>query len=403
MYLLPMFFLGSSFYGQGYIDTSEGIIIPRLEGNVLKDAEVNGIYSNAKDAILVYVTAPPDTDKRTGQVEGVDAKGFYYFDAPVNRWIKIITTATATASLSQLLCSSSTNIGFLEAGHPASGVTVIIPYNGGNGGTYSALSIPSTGVTNLNANLYSGSLSIGGGLLAFNITGTPLTTGTAIFNVNVMGKTCSFNLQVQQRSRFDDIVNVLINGQMRQMMSRNLGASTILDPDLPSQAIMGDYYQWGKKDAVATAYTSDAAISGWSTEIAPDKAWNGGTETEPLKTANDPCPPGFRVPTRNEWVGFKAGSTTRHIGTWATSSTDGTNNFTAATVFSNNGNNLTLPTTGYRTYKTGALTNRAYNGNYWSSTEYNSINSYNFSFSSTVNAENNGSRSNGVSVRCISE
>jgi len=403
MYLVPMFFLGSLFYGQVYTDTSEGIIIPRLAGNILKTAEANGIYSNAKNAILVYVTAPPDPDKLTGQVEGIDDKGFYYFDAASNRWIKIISTDNTITVLSQLLCSSSSNVGLLETARPASGVSVILPYSGGNGGAYSALSIPSTGVTNLTANLSPGNLSIGGGFLIFNIKGTPPTTGTATFNINLAGKTCSFSLPVQPRTRFDDIVNVSINGQIRQMMSRNLGANPILDPDLPTQAIMGDYYQWGRKDAVATSYTSAEAISGWNKEKAPDKAWNNGTETEPIKTENDPCPPGFRIPTRHEWVGFKASSTASQIGTWTTSSTDGANNFTAAMVFSNNGNTLTLPTTGYRFYNTGALTNRAYNGNYWSSTEYANSNAYNFSFSSTINPENNGNRANGVSVRCISE
>ncbi|SMO72557.1 major paralogous domain-containing protein [Chryseobacterium rhizoplanae] len=402
IYLLPTIFFGSLFYGQTFIDASEGLIIPRLTGNFLQTAELKGVYSNAKDAILVYVTAPPDPERRTGQVEGIDSKGFYYFDAASNRWVRIISRGSATAALSQLLCSSSTNIGILEATRPASGVSVIVPYNGGNGGVYPALSVPSMGITNLNATLYQGNLSVGGGFLVFNITGIPLTTGTAIFNINIAGKDCSFSLQVQPKTKFDDVVNVSINGQIRQIMSRNLGANPTQDPDVPSQAIMGDYFQWGKRNAVATPYTPDVAIAGWSTEGAADKAWNSGTETNPLKTVNDPCPSGFRLPTRNEWVQFNSASTSSTIGTWATTPTNGPTNFTAAIVFNNNGNTLTLPVSGYRNEASGSLQNRARFGYYWSSTE-SSTSAYALNFGiSAVNATAY-TRGDGFSIRCISE
>ncbi|MEF9478728.1 hypothetical protein OWR28_14375 [Chryseobacterium sp. 1B4] len=62
----------------------------------------------------------------------------------------------------------------MEATSPASGVSVAIPYNGGNGGVYSGLSIPSVGILNLNAELASGTLNNGNGTLIFNITGTLL-------------------------------------------------------------------------------------------------------------------------------------------------------------------------------------------------------------------------------------
>ena len=40
--------------------------------------------------------------------------------------------------------------------------------------------------------------------------------------------------------------------------------------------------------------------------IQDDKLWNSGTESEPIKTENDPCPDGWRVPTSVELETLKS-------------------------------------------------------------------------------------------------
>ena len=421
LYLLPISLIGTLTFAQvainsvtpkGTLDvtsktsdgsTSEGILIPRLTGNALHDAETAAVYGNDQDAMLVFVTAPPDPGNRTGQVEGMDDRGFYYFDAGSNRWVKMTTSGASTAQIGQLLCSSSTNSGVLEATEPATGVNVTIPYNVANGGAYSAINIPSNGVTGLTAVLPSGTLNNGSGTLTLAITGTPAAAGTAVFDISLGGQDCGFAIQVQPASSFQETLPVTINGQTRQMMTHNLGADQTQDPDVPSQAIMGNYYQWGKKNPVATAYISAAAISGWSTSAAANKAWNSGTEAAPVKTTNDPCPDGFRVPTQSEWASFNTNSTTSIIGTWVTTANGGDNNFTAARKFTNNGSTLTFPTAGLRFYSTGALGYRAYYGAYWSSTEYYTYAYYLYFDSTTVSPANDSYRPYGFSVRCISE
>ncbi|MFS4432226.1 FISUMP domain-containing protein [Chryseobacterium sp. S90] len=420
MYLLPMAFIGALSYGQVGINsltpkstldvasktsdgsTSEGILIPRITGNALHDAETAAVYGNDQDAMLVFVTAAPDPNNRTGQVEGMDVRGFYYFDAGSNRWVKMVSSGTSTAAVTQMLCSASIDIGVLEAGKPAAGINTSIPYNGGNGGIYSAVSVPSTGVTGLTATLPSGTLNNGSGTFTFNITGTPSAAGTAVFTISIAGETCGFTRTVAAGGSFPDVVPVIINGQTRQMMTHNLGADTSQDPNIPNQAIMGSYYQWGKKNPVATAYTGSGAISGWSTSAAANKAWNSGTEAVPVKTANDPCPAGFRVPTRNEWVSFVTNSPNpTNIGTFVGSPGSATN-FTVGKKFVNNGSTLVFPVAGNRNSTTGALTRRAYNGLYWSSTE-NSTNAYYLLLiSSSVNSASLN-RTDGFSVRCVSE
>ncbi|MEF9478756.1 hypothetical protein OWR28_14520 [Chryseobacterium sp. 1B4] len=425
IYLLPMVFFGTLSFGQVGINNnnpkstldvtskttdgsvSEGFILPRVTGNSLKAAETAGVYGEDQNATLLFVTVAPDPVNRTGQVEGMDLPGFYYFDAGSNRWIKMISSGTSTAAVTQLLCSASTTIGTLEAGTHASGVSVMVPYNGGNGGVYSGLNIPSIDVTNLNAVLVSGTLNNGSGILVFNIIGTPSSAGSATFNIDLGGESCSFSIPVQPSSNFIDVVDVTVNGQVRQMMTRNLGADPTQDPSIPLQAILGNYYQWGRKNPAATAYTGSSSISGWNATAAANKSWNSGTEAVPVKTANDPCPAGFRVPTRDEWTGFNNASTKSNIGTFLSSPGSATN-FSVAKKFINNGSTLTFPIAGTRANDNGSLSNRGYNGVYWSSTEASAVagkpTGYDMTITSNaLNPSVTNYRQFGFSIRCISE
>ncbi|MBT2623635.1 FISUMP domain-containing protein [Chryseobacterium sp. ISL-6] len=420
LYLLPIVLIGALFYGQVGINnvdpkstmdiqskttdgsTSEGFLLPRVTGNALHAAEAATVYGADQDATLTYVTDAPDPANRTGQVEGMDAPGFYYFNAGSNRWVKMLASGTNTAEVTQLSCSGATNIGVLESGKPAAGVNTVIPYTGGNGGIYSGESILSTGVTGLVAVLSSGTLHNGSGALNFSIVGTPSAAGTAVFTISMAGETCGFTRTVEPSGSFPNVVPVIINGQTRQMMTHNLGADTSLDPNVPVQAIMGNYYQWGKLNPVATAYTNANAISGWSTAVAADKSWNSGTEAVPIKTVKDPCPAGFRVPTWNEWSEFILSSTNSNIGTWA-DETNGVNNFSAGKVFMNNGSTLMLPTAGNRNKDNGKLEYRANETHYWSSTESNTTSRALYITVGSVSPSATNFRSRAYPLRCINE
>lgn len=106
-----------------------------------------------------------------------------------------ILNAYSQGTITALSCFNS-NFGTLTSGSPALGVTSVFSYTGGNGGAYSALNIPSTGVTGLNARLAAGSFASGSGSLTFNITGTPASCGTARFVITIDGKTCTLNRPV---------------------------------------------------------------------------------------------------------------------------------------------------------------------------------------------------------------
>ncbi|AJW65292.1 Fibrobacter succinogenes major domain (Fib_succ_major) [Elizabethkingia miricola] len=154
-----------------------------------------------------------------------------------------------------------------------------------------------------------------------------------------------------------------INGQiwMRHNLGTNYnlqgdGVTPVLNPDTPQKALYGNIYQWGRSAVVANADTPAGAIGGWNTTHAPDGAWNTGTAANPVKTAQDPCPTGYRVPSETEWRTVIANTTQTFVGTW--NGTPNPNDYSAAVVFKSSRNStvqLTLPSTLLRSGTNGAL------------------------------------------------
>ncbi len=81
-----------------------------------------------------------------------------------------------------------------------SNVSCVFSYLGGNGGSYSSQNIRSTGVTGLTATLSSGKFTNGNGTVTYKIEGIPSASGTASFEVNLGGKTCTLTLTVNSPS-----------------------------------------------------------------------------------------------------------------------------------------------------------------------------------------------------------
>jgi len=187
-------------------------------------------------------------------------------------------------------------------------------------------------------------------------------------------------------------------GTTLSFMEHNLGADYSADANTPAQALNGNYYQWGRSAVAATAATSSGAIAGWNTTVAASNSWNSGTEAAPVKTANDPCPAGYRIPTAAELGALLNvnGNTYSHVGTFSNSPT----NFNAGLRITYAGSpRLYFPAAGNRSSTNGTLTTRGSYANYYNSNFSN--NSLWFNGSPSGVGVSGVAQTTGCSIKCI--
>lgn len=158
----------------------------------------------------------------------------------------------------------------------------------------------------------------------------------------------------------------------------NLGADQTVSPYAPSEKIMGDFYKWGYKDPMLT--------------------WIAGSNADPAawgypKTAKDPCPSGFRLPTGAELKGLVANNTKTLVGS---STIKANRKYDGGILF---GSSLYLPFTGT---KNGLNSILSYGLWYFSSTHDPDANSTSILYDVTPQVIDSGD-GNGGAVRCISE
>jgi uncharacterized protein (TIGR02145 family) len=295
------------------------------------------------------------------------------------------TTSGGSAIVSGYTCSTA-SAGSLIVGSAVSGVTQTITATVTTAGTY-AITATANGVTFAG----SGNLVVGTQNIVLTATGTPTALGP--FN---------YALSTTPNCNFDRTVRDFLPGELfvapgatKVFALHNLGADTTLDPNTPVPGIHGNYYQWGRAAVVADASTSADPIATWNSTAAPNGAWLDGS-----KTANDPCPAGFRIPTKAQWDGVVTYNTVSRTGSFISSNT----NFGSAIHYGPNATTktLTLPAAGYRFYTDGTLSSRGSYGIYWSSTG-NGTNAWYLSFNSTSANTFSSNRTDGLSVRCVSE
>lgn len=199
-------------------------------------------------------------------------------------------------------------------------------------------------------------------------------------------------------------------------MDRNLGATSATATD--GNKTHGLYYQYGRKDpftgdieryningtsigktdiksgavSFAKAVQNPATLNcnGGGDWASPNncagKNWNDIVESTG-KTFFDPCPEGWRLPTKDEFSSFSATS-------FAWDSTNSGRTF----------NTNWFPASGYRNYSDGSMNTVGGNGFYWSASPLSSYDGYCLYFnSSSVDPSYGNGRAYGFSVRCVQE
>jgi uncharacterized protein (TIGR02145 family) len=235
---------------------------------------------------------------------------------------------------------------------------------------------------------YSGNLTIGNHVLRIEMNGRK---GEKTIIINQAGGVVDFNLSFFPT----EIVDVYNPKTGKTWMDRNLGASRAATSSTDKEAY-GDLYQWGrgsdgheKRNSGTTSTLSNSNIPGHGNFILePNSPYDWRTPQnnnlwQGAKGVNNPCPTGYRLPTRSEFDAERA--------SWSSQNLDG--------AFAST---LRLPMAGYRNISGGSLTNVGSYGGYWSST-VNETFSWVLFFVRSGAEMYGGDRAYGYSVRCIKD
>ena len=137
--------------------------------------------------------------------------------------------------------------------------------------------------------------------------------------------------------------------------------------------------------------------------------WNSGTETSPVKTVYDPCPTGWRVPTKAELSALCA-----NYSSWETNTANNQSGFwlSGATSYTQGIPQVFFSAAGYNHYyPTAPPQGRGYQGGYWSSmADPDSDYAYSLIIQEggmvgfdTAEISDNWVRAMGFSIRCVQE
>ena len=232
-----------------------------------------------------------------------------------------------------------------------------------------------------------------------------------------------------------------LGGGWLTFMCYNLGAADAVKSLTPAQQAnytpitdeYGDYYQWGRVADGHQLSTSDAILGPVTTFDSKGQAigdtigkfimsstgdWrspqNNNLWSNDGKGVADPCPAGWRVPTRSEWLrigngdenAIYSGNTSISGNRWDWATNRGyTNGGFLVTPPNSSTPALFLPACGLRYYINFQILSPSSSGaNYWSSSVLGTNLAYDMGFTNPdLHLGQNTNRGNGCNVRCIVE
>lgn len=165
----------------------------------------------------------------TYQISGVPASaGTANFVARIgNQTCTFSVNVGSHPTVTSLNCNGTLTGTYRKKSYTSNG-TKVVSYQGGASSTYNQMVINSTGVTGLTAVAQAGILNNGSGTITYKITGTPQSSGTATFTVNIGNKSCSFTVRVE-----DEILDANCNS------AEDFGYNISENPNAPTTLMIG--------------------------------------------------------------------------------------------------------------------------------------------------------------------
>ena len=207
--------------------------------------------------------------------------------------------------------------------------------------------------------------------------GGAMSPGTATLTIATYCGTHSVTAEVTVEQPFtisSSLEGVEIDGIRWATRNVDMPGTFAQSPESP-----GMFYQWNRR----TAWAVTGDVTDWNTTAATGTMWYA---------ENDPCPDGWRVPTRDELVSLRASSSVRMI-----------HNGVEGNAFGAGENRIFLPSAGLRQSAVGGHI-PINNGLFWSSTPGAISGAYQMDISPTqVGAVHSNNAARGISVRCVAE
>lgn len=172
----------------------------------------------------------------------------------------------------------------------------------------------------------------------------------------------------------DDEKGVVINGV--RWATRNVGEPGTF---VKSPENLGNFYQWNRN----TSWASSGTVENWDASMPTGNTWS---------YENLPCPPGWRLPTKEEMQSLvDAGSEWTIV------------NGVAGRKFGSGENCIFMPAGGYLHRTDGSIQNNGYYLDYWTSSVYSGDNAYLLFGGSGAAYLNHDCKNYGLQLRCVAD
>jgi len=286
-----------------------------------------------------------------------------------------------------------------------------IPYTGGNCGYYPAQSIQSYGVYGLTAFISPGQLKCGDGILNFTITGSPSSSGTALFDITLGAQQC--------------ILSIPISIGLTGNSNASCGDSGIHNSTLIYGNVMdinGNSYrtvvigsqEWMAENLKASHYSNGEAIPlvlndpNWPLLNTGASCWYNNDSTNydcpygklynwyVIADSRGVCPSGWHIPYDFEWdtLLYRVFS-----GNWSDPLRSAYLNNSGGNMVNSSG--FSALSGGYRYPGSNIFWNLNYGGYWWTATEESSTSAYFRGLASPNLSRSIFTKNAGFSIRCV--